>query len=35
MQGMASFFEPAVNVAERLAFAEVTGGGQDVGCFHG
>ncbi|WP_028952578.1 NAD(P)H-binding protein [Synechococcus sp. CC9616] len=28
MQGFASFFEPAVNVAERLAFAEVTGGGQ-------
>jgi hypothetical protein len=28
MQGVASFFEPAVNVAERLAFAEVTGGGQ-------
>ena len=27
MQGLASFFEPAVNVAERLAFAEVTGGG--------
>ena len=27
MQGFASFFEPAVNVAERLAFAEVTGGG--------
>ena len=30
MQGLASFFEPAVNVAERLAFAEVTGGGQAV-----
>jgi hypothetical protein len=28
MQGVASFFEPAVNVAERLAFADVTGGGQ-------
>ena len=28
MQGIALFFEPAVNVAERLAFAEVTGGGQ-------
>ena len=27
MQGICSFFEPAVNVAERLAFAEVTGGG--------
>ena len=30
MQGIASFFEPAVNVAERLAFAEVTGGGQSL-----
>jgi uncharacterized protein YbjT (DUF2867 family) len=30
MQGIASFFEPAVNVAERLAFAEVTGGGQEL-----
>ena len=30
MQGIASFFEPAVNVAERLAFAEVTGGGQTL-----
>ena len=30
MQGVASFFEPAVNVAERLAFAEVTGGGQTL-----
>ena len=30
MQGLASFFEPAVNVAERLAFAEVTGGGQTL-----
>ncbi|EAR18125.1 NAD(P)H-binding protein [Synechococcus sp. W2B2] len=27
MEGACSFFEPAVNVAERLAFAEVTGGG--------
>jgi uncharacterized protein YbjT (DUF2867 family) len=27
MQAVASFFEPSVNVAERLAFAEVTGGG--------
>ncbi len=27
MQGVASFFEPSLNVAERLAFAEVTGGG--------
>ena len=27
MEGTCSFFEPAVNVAERLAFAEVTGGG--------
>ena len=26
MQGACNFFEPAVNVAERLAFAEVTGG---------
>ena len=26
-EGLCSFFEPAVNVAERLAFAEVTGGG--------
>ena len=26
MQGICNFFEPAVNVAERLAFAEVTGG---------
>ena len=30
MQGIASFFEPAMNVAERLAFAEVTGGGQSL-----
>ena len=30
MQGLASFFEPAVNVAERLAFAEVTGSGQPL-----
>ena len=28
MQGLVSFFEPGVNIAERLAFAEVTGGGQ-------
>jgi len=28
MQGACNFFEPAVNVAERLAFADVTGGGQ-------
>jgi uncharacterized protein YbjT (DUF2867 family) len=27
MQAVASFFEPTVNIAERLAFAEVTGGG--------
>ena len=27
MQGVASFFEPAVNVAERLAFDKVVGGG--------
>ena len=27
MQGLVSFFEPGVNIAERLAFAEVTGGG--------
>ena len=27
MQAIASFFEPAVNVAERLTFVEVTGGG--------
>ncbi len=27
MQGICSFFEPAVNVAERLAFADVIGGG--------
>ncbi len=27
MQALASFFEPGVNVAERLSFAEVTGGG--------
>ena len=26
MQGVCNFFEPAVNVAERLGFAEVTGG---------
>tara|TARA_B100000085_G_scaffold142003_1_gene129281 strand:- start:860 stop:1294 length:435 start_codon:yes stop_codon:yes gene_type:complete len=30
MQGVASFFEPSVNVAERLAFAEVTGSGQTL-----
>ena len=28
LQAATSFFEPAVNVAERLAFAEVSGGGQ-------
>ena len=28
MQGACNFFEPAVNVAERLAFADVTGGGE-------
>ena len=27
MQGTAAFFEASVNVAERLAFAEVVGGG--------
>jgi hypothetical protein len=27
MQGAASFFEPAVNVAERLSFDKVVGGG--------
>jgi uncharacterized protein YbjT (DUF2867 family) len=27
MQGLVSFFEPGVNIAERLAFADVTGGG--------
>lgn len=27
MQAFAAFFEPGVNVAERLSFAEVTGGG--------
>jgi hypothetical protein len=27
MQGTAGFFEASVNVAERLAFAEVVGGG--------
>jgi len=26
--GIAAFFEPGVNVAERLAFDEVTGGDQ-------
>jgi nucleoside-diphosphate-sugar epimerase len=30
MQGLAAFFEPGVNVAERLAFAEVTGGGEPL-----
>ncbi len=30
MQGVASFFEPGVNVAERLSFAEVTGGGRPL-----
>jgi uncharacterized protein YbjT (DUF2867 family) len=27
MRGVANFFEPTINVAERLSFAEVTGGG--------
>jgi uncharacterized protein YbjT (DUF2867 family) len=27
MRSLANFFEPTVNIAERLAFAEVTGGG--------
>jgi uncharacterized protein YbjT (DUF2867 family) len=27
MRGVANFFEPTVNIAERLSFAEVTGGG--------
>ena len=30
LQAIASFFEPAVNIAERLAFAEVTGSGQSL-----
>ena len=30
LEGATSFFEPAVNVAERLAFAEVSGGGQEL-----
>ena len=30
LQAVASFFEPAVNIAERLAFAEVTGSGQSL-----
>ena len=30
LKAIASFFEPAVNVAERLAFAEVTGSGQSL-----
>ena len=30
MQGACNFFEPAVNVAERLAFAEVTGGSEGL-----
>ncbi len=30
MQGVASFFEAGVNVAERLAFADVTGGGRGL-----
>ena len=30
MQGVASFFEASLNVAERLAFAEVTGGGRPL-----
>lgn len=29
-QALVSFFEPTVNVAERLAFAEVTGGGASL-----
>lgn len=29
-EGMCSFFEPAVNVAERLAFAEVVGSGDSM-----
>jgi hypothetical protein len=28
MAGVASFFDASVNVAERLAFEQVTGGGQ-------
>ena len=30
MEGVASFFESSLNVAERLAFAEVVGGGQPL-----
>jgi len=30
MQGVASFFEPAVNVVERLAFDKVVGGGRPL-----
>ena len=30
MQGITSFFEPAVNVAERLAFDKVVGGGRTL-----
>ena len=30
LQAIASFFEPTVNIAERLAFAEVTGSGQSL-----
>jgi hypothetical protein len=30
MQAVTSFFEPAVNVAERLAFDKVIGGGQPL-----
>ena len=30
LEAATSFFEPAVNVAERLAFAEVSGGGQEL-----
>ena len=30
LEGATSFFEPAVNVAERLAFAEVSGGGKEL-----
>jgi hypothetical protein len=30
MQGVAGFFEASLNVAERLAFAEVVGGGRPL-----
>jgi len=30
LEAATSFFEPAVNVAERLAFAEVSGGGKEL-----